>query len=128
MPVDYKGGTLNGLSFLLLLLLMIVIGQIVAKLGAWEAKETGKSFNIFLGLAYVILMLRGVVWVYILNKFKLGFVSPVISLTYIIMLFVSYIYFGDIITFTRLFGCILIASGVFMVMVGENISSKTNHE
>lgn len=123
-----NSGKLNALSVIALLVVMIAIGQTLSKMGALEAKETGELFNILLGFAYGILILRGGIWVYILKSVQLGFVSPLISLTYIIMLGVSHFYFGEIITVTRLFGCMLIAVGVFMVTVGEQMLLKSNHE
>ncbi len=107
---------------------MVVIGQNVSKMGALIANNTGVPINYFLVLAYVILLLRGFVWIHILSTIKLRVASPLISITYVLMLPFSHYIFGEEITETKMIGCFLITCGVIVVTLGEKASSGTVFE
>jgi len=104
---------------MVILILMVSVGQTFSKIGALQVKETGIFFNIYLFVGYVILLIRGVIWVFILNTVKLSLASPLISSTYIIVLWISYYYFGEEVNVINLLGCFLIMGGVIMVLLGE---------
>ena len=66
-----------------------------------------------------MLILRGFVWVYILKKVKLSFAYPLMSVTFIIILAISYLLFDEDITFYNLLGCFFIIGGITFVSLGE---------
>ena len=105
--------------FILIPIIFITAGQTFSKYGAQEIGKTNNIINIYIILGYTMLILRGFVWVFILKKVKLSFAYPLMSVTYIIILAISYLLFNEEITFYNLLGCCLIIGGVTFVSFGE---------
>lgn len=115
---------LNYRYFLVLIpITLIVIGQSLAKIGASYIQLNNFSIsqvlNIFIIVAFICLMLRGLVWLVLLRMFNLAFVYPSMSVSYILMLIVSYLVFNEVITVANIAGSCLIALGVFCTSLAE---------
>lgn len=59
--------------------------------------------------------LSAALWVMILSKVELSFAYPMLSLGYILILFVSWAFLGETITWIRILGVVLICLGVFFI-------------
>ncbi|MGA1825566.1 MAG: hypothetical protein ACMUIP_12980 [bacterium] len=97
----------------------VMAGQTLSKYGAQEIKETNTLINAYITLGYTSLLLRGFVWILILKKIKLSFAYPLMSVTFILILGISYFFFNEEITFYNLLGCFLIMGGVAFIGLGE---------
>lgn len=90
------------------------------KIGSFQsANMTGffsqTFFSPFVWGGLVMYGLGMVTWLILLSKVDLSFAYPMLSLGYILILFVSFIFLGEQITPLRIFGVVLIVLGVFAV-------------
>ena len=100
-------------------ILFVMVGQTLTKYGAQEIKRTDTIVNIYIILGYTMLLLRGFIWIFILKKIKLSFAYPLMSVTFILILAISYFIFDEDITFYNLLGSCLIIGGVVFISLGE---------
>ena len=57
-----------------------------------------------------------IVYIILLNKFDLSFISPLtIGVVYVLLMFTASIVFGESFTLIKIIGCVLIIAGVLMV-------------
>lgn len=59
--------------------------------------------------------ISGLTWIYALSKFNLNSIYPFIALTYVLILFLSYLILNEPFTTSSLIGCLLIIVGVFLI-------------
>jgi undecaprenyl phosphate-alpha-L-ara4N flippase subunit ArnE len=105
-------------SWILLITIIFVIclGQTFAKTGSnYFNKDLYKQGIIFSVLGYSMLIIRGVIWLFVLKKMKLSVAYPVLSLAYVIIPIIGYYVFHEIITFNKILACTLILAGVIIV-------------
>ncbi len=98
---------------------MITAGQTLSKLGAQQLNQGSRILNIFLICGYCLLVLRGLVWVVILRNIKLSVAYPAISITYVLILAISYYFFHEPVAAQKIVGALFIVAGVFCIGVGE---------
>lgn len=94
---------------------LLVFGQVMSKIGSLHG-----SF-IFIGLGYFSLVIRGIVWIFILRKLPISFAYPFMSLSIVIILTVSYYIFSEPITLYKLFGSCFIVLGVTLIALGTPV-------
>ena len=112
-----KAETNKTLFLLFIPVLLMAAGQISAKTGSLIlASQEGFSINIFLVLSYVFLILRGFIWIFILKFMELSTAYPVMSLNYVIILFISAFIFNEKITLYNAAGAVLITAGIFLLL------------
>lgn len=102
---------------------LVVVGQSLAKIGAshidLDSFSISQAFNIFITIAFVLLLIRGLVWLILMRAFDLAFIYPFMSVSYILILVVSYLAFNEVVTAGKIAGSCLIASGVFCISLAE---------
>jgi len=114
--------------FLLLIpIVLITLGQTFSKLGAEELNSSNSILNIFFILGYALLILRGIVWVYIIRKINLSFAYPVQSFSYVLILGISYFVFKESISFINLAGVLLISLGIVLISSAESKTQGDNN-
>jgi len=119
------GGKIPGRTILIiagLLLcsyLFLTLGQVSAKLASRTIAAPGKTTLIFVAGTYVFFLLRGILWVFLLRRLKLVLAYPLMSVGYILVLFVSFHFFGETLTVGKLLGALLVMAGVSVVSYGE---------
>lgn len=104
------------------------IGQVFYKYASKKVSN-GEIKNLFSlqGFIYLVLnkyfifgsilyFLASFIWIYVLSKTELSLAYPMISLSYVIVLIISYFIFGESITFIKIFGIILIILGVNILL------------
>ena len=105
-----------------------VVAFILGKMGASQIYlsdfSVGQLFNIFTVSALFLLTIRGITWFILFRKFDISSVYPFMSVSYVIMLFVSHILFGESFTANKLVGSILIMFGAFFVNMGNKPGFK----
>lgn len=98
-------------------LVLIICGQLAARQGAVLAVSgLYPGFNIFHLLSYFFLFARGPLWLLVLKRFSLSKAYPVLSLNYVILLFISAAVFHESVTPAKAAGAVLVTAGVMLVM------------
>lgn len=106
---------------------MLVAGQVLIKHGLnvkggfslsltsfWpELSKLLSSGHIWLGA--VVTVSSGLLWADVLSRKELSLVYPLISLTYVLSLFASILFFKEHISLLRWMGVVVICFGVYMV-------------
>lgn len=112
--------------FILIPLSLLIVGQILAKMAAKNISLEHFSllqFFSFLPLtAFFLLFLRGIVWILILKKLKLSFAYPIMSLSYIFILLLSWYLFGETISVSEIAASFLIVMGCLFIAKADSIS------
>jgi len=104
-----------------------VIGQLLMKMGMNTLAPLNFKNSIFKeGLRifsnkYVIFGIITYVagtflWLYVLSKMELSISYPMLSISYILIAFFSWLFIGEPITITKIIGIALIGSGVFFLL------------
>jgi multidrug transporter EmrE-like cation transporter len=112
------------MKFLLLLISMTlaVAGQFLIKAGVTSSNlfpdinsifQTLITPHVFFGLA--LYGLSAIFWLFVLQKFPLSVAYPALSLTYIVVLTLSYIIFKEPVTSYKIAGILFIIFGVFLI-------------
>src|SRR6056297_1992601 len=128
-PLPDKGPYKKNTVAILLLLsyLCLTAGQVSAKLAGMVLGSTQVISGIpspHLALAfgfgtYFFFLLRGLLWVFLLRKLKLVLAYPLMSIGYILVLAVSFLFFKEPLTVGKMAGALLLMTGVSLVSYGE---------
>ena len=108
-------------------ILLLVLGQSLLKYGL--IRVGGVNFaggQILHGLRAILTsphLLLGfaaygvsaLLWLDVLSKLEISYAFPLVSLTYVITLFVGRFFFGEVITWVRVLGVLVIIGGVILV-------------
>ena len=109
---------------LLIPLSIMLLGQIFAKLSGNYIGSGGSILNIYSLISYICLISRGFLWIFIIRRMRLVFAYPVMSISYILVLLVSYFIFKEEILGTNLIGAGLISLGVILIGIGEKYNRR----
>jgi drug/metabolite transporter (DMT)-like permease len=118
----------NTVAILLLLsYLCLTAGQVSAKMAGMvlSSKQVISGIpapQLALAFAfgtYFFFLLRGLLWVFLLRKLKLVLAYPLMSIGYILVLVVSFLFFNETVTVGKIVGALLLMSGVILVAYGE---------
>jgi multidrug transporter EmrE-like cation transporter len=90
-----------------------------AKLASRTINSPERSTLVFIAGTYFFFLLRGILWVFLLRKIKLVLAYPLMSVGYILVLFVSFLFFDESLTPGKIIGAILLMAGVSAVSYGE---------
>jgi multidrug transporter EmrE-like cation transporter len=112
---------------LIIPILLIVTGQTLGKIGALNASQRGQLVNIYLIFGYLCLIVRGLFWVIILKEIKLSVAYPIMSITYVFILFISHYIFREPIDINNILGTFLIISGIIMLSLGERRQKRLDN-
>lgn len=107
---------------------IMVIGQLFGKIGAARVSLSDfhllQFLNPFTLAAFACLLARGFIWIVLFRKFDLAFIYPFMSISYIIIVLVSHVVFGEALTFGKGIGGLLIMAGVSFISIGERENRK----
>lgn len=104
--------------------ILISTGQVLWKFGLnkleinrfFEAASFKKiATSPFILTGFGIYIIATVYWMYLLNSYKLSYVYPLLSMTYLITLAFSYIFLKEGIPLFRWFGVLFILIGVYLI-------------
>jgi len=123
---------MNHRYFLILIpITLVVLGQSLSKIGAsyiyLNNFSISQVFNVFIIVAFICLLARGLVWLVLMRMFDLAFIYPFMSVSYILILIVSYLAFKEVITVGKIAGCCLISFGVFCIGLAEKDNKSKDH-
>ena len=102
-----------------------VSGQFLIKSGVNGAEFASSPFvNIFKALftplvftGFVLYGISSLLWIMILKNIPLSIAYPTLSLGYIAVLIISYLYLGETLTLYNVFGSLLIIVGVALLFI-----------
>ncbi|MCD6396652.1 MAG: hypothetical protein J7L71_03870, partial [Spirochaetaceae bacterium] len=117
--VSMKNKKTLPLPVLIIPLSIMLAGQIFAKMSGNYIGSGGSFINIYSLISYICLISRGFVWIFIIRKMRLVYAYPLMSINYILVLFVSRIFFNERIISLNLIGAGLISLGVILIGFGE---------
>ncbi len=106
-------------TLLILPVMMITVGQSLAKFGARQFNQDNQIINVFIISGYFLLVCRGLIWIFILREIKLSVAYPFISITYILILAISHCLFDEPITPQKIIGALFLIGGIFCIGLGE---------
>ncbi len=115
-----------GLLLILVSVLLVDIGQLFLKYGMNQVGNLDFSqnlFSVFLTAFSNVFVLIGVVlfvssslgWLLALSKVPLSYAYPIVSLGYVFVSILSWIFFDETLSFLRLVGLGIIVGGVFLL-------------
>ncbi len=117
---------MNGIYFVLISIFFNVSGQYSIKLGMnkFGALELNNTIfatfskilihpNILIGLAFYVISAFS--WLIALSKLELSIAYPLLSIGYIIIMFISYFFLNESLGINKIIGTLLIISGIFFI-------------
>jgi len=106
---------IKGPAYLIAILMVIMLGQFSSKTGA-NKLSAGDDFGyLFVAFGYGFLALRGVLWLFLLRIMDLSKAYPLQSLSYVLILVLSYSVFHEEVGNLQVLGCLFIISGSFVI-------------
>lgn len=118
-----KNIKVNKYILIFLVLLFITTGQTLVKMGSrsihLEDFSFAQFFNIFIVFGFICMYIRGLIWLYTLKSLPLSFAYPFISLSFVLILFISYFFFHETVSAGKILGSFFIIAGVIFNSFGE---------
>lgn len=91
------------------------LGSVSLKFSTFFASLTQMITTPFVLLGIFLYAVGTIFWLTLLSKWELSYAYPMISISYILVLLFSWIFFQEKFGFVRIFGVLLICSGVILV-------------
>ena len=117
---------MTGYIYIFITILLSVYGQLILKwrltfLGDLPASYREQFRYIFIALldpyiisSFVAAFVASITWIAALTKFDLSYAYPFMSLSFIVVLIMSYLLFAEPLTLSKAVGIMLIISGLFI--------------
>ena len=112
-------------ALLALDIVMVVAGQFVMKLGVAQVGRFGEMstagflvktlLNPWVLLGIALYGLSAIVWLGLISRVPLSVAYPMLSLAYVLVVFVSWLFLGEGMTALKWLGVFLIAIGVVLI-------------
>ncbi len=107
----------------ILSIVMGAIGQFLLKLGANKIKAGDNLFSSLLAMIFNIHIIMAaacfvssmVVWIFVLRKLQLSIAYPMVSLGYIIVMILAYLFLKEPLGLYKVAGSLFIISGVVII-------------
>ena len=118
---------MNPFVALLIAISFSVTGELLLKHGmnnvgsldltGWHAvPQLIRTFtNLYVLIGFVLIFGGSIFWLSVLSKAQLSWAYPMLSMSYIIVVFLSALFFNEAVTAWRIAGVLTIVAGVFMV-------------
>jgi drug/metabolite transporter (DMT)-like permease len=109
-------------------ILLTVYGQLIVK---WQVERAGRfpsatadrvsylvrlTFNPWVLTAFLAALIAALAWFIVLSHFDLSSVYPFLSLTFVLVLFLSAPFFGEPITVPKVAGVVLVLAGLTVMV------------
>ncbi|OUT72433.1 MAG: hypothetical protein CBB76_01240 [Crocinitomicaceae bacterium TMED16] len=107
-------------KYLLILIpiFLIVLAQTAGKYGVSESQEN--IINMFVLLSYGLMFIRSFIWMILLKNFDLKSIYPLLSLSYVAVLFAAFFFFDEPLSLNKLLGTAVILIGITIHLYGEH--------
>lgn len=111
--------TKNPFPWLILVpIILTTYGQVVSKIGVEILQEeTDRLFfgTVLLASSYITLLTRGLVWIFILKKNELSRTYPLMAVSYVLVLILSFLVLGEQPGAGKITGGLVVLSGVVVL-------------
>ncbi|KAB2952572.1 EamA family transporter [Heliorestis acidaminivorans] len=118
----------DGLYLILLSIFMGALGQVLLKMGANKLVLTGGPLvtafiqgitqiiknPLILG-GFLLFGLSSLIWIVAISKVELSLAYPMVSLGYVLVLFLSWAFLGETLSLIRISGVLVICLGVYLI-------------
>ena len=115
-----------GYIYITLTVLLSSYGQLILKwrLNSMEIPETWREkfvflffavFDLYIFSGFVAAFLASLTWMAALTKFQLSFAYPFMSLSFIVVMAMSYLLLDESLTLGKVIGCFLIVAGILFL-------------
>ena len=101
-----------------LVLILIVTGQVMAKIGSGVPGRHFFGLNFFLAASYGIFLIRGALWAWVLRRHPVSRVYPFLSLAYPLVLLSGILLFDEVLSPGKIAGTLLIIGGSILIVPG----------
>lgn len=91
------------------------VGRVTADLDVIKSSFLKAATNPFVVCGLLIFVFTSMLWLVVLSRVPLSLAYPMLSLSYVFAIFVSWIIFKEQIPWTRIVGAIVICCGVYLV-------------
>ena len=119
---------MESLMLLAICILLGVVGQVTMKIGMnqlgkfdffsiFSTKLFSMFFNPYVLFGILCYAISLIFWLILLSREELSFIYPLISISYIIVALIGWIFFQEKLTFFRFLGIMLIVGGVYLIMI-----------
>lgn len=122
---EQRKRNIKSIPLILVFTVLVVIGQLLLKhgLSSYEISGLGELMRniikivfspyVFTGLALYVVSTG--IWLVVLSRTSLSFAYPFISISYVLIVITSRIFFNELIDTYKIIAIVLIISGVFML-------------
>ena len=114
-----QGGFLSRPVSISIPLLLLLFGQASAKWGSSLSAESGALISYPHLISYAFLIIRGLIWILILERIPLIFAYSVYSIQFVLVVLLGVVFFSEKLSPAQVFGTLLILGGVFFCGLGE---------
>jgi uncharacterized membrane protein len=122
-----EGRSLHVLVLVAIAVILASFGQVAMKVGMMRIGDLGPAgipflvglvkavFTPYVFLGFALYGISSLFWLMVLKQAKLSYAYPLIASTYVIVLFLSWLFFSERVTLARSVGVVLICIGVVFV-------------
>ena len=122
------GFFMSGYSYAIIAVIVGSVGQIILKIGTTSypgsiANDFFSSFSSFLNILFIPQIFIGLLcyavsallWIVVLSHLEVSKAYPILGLSYIFVLLLSFFFLGESLTLTKTLGSFLIVFGVVLI-------------
>ncbi len=122
------GFFMSGYSYAIIAVIVGSVGQIILKIGTSSypgsiANDFFSSFSSFLNILFIPQIFIGLLcyavsallWIVVLSHLEVSKAYPILGLSYIFVLLLSFFFLGESLTLTKTLGSFLIVFGVVLI-------------
>jgi len=117
---------MNGFYFVLICIVFNVSGQFTLKVGMNRFGEIAVDQHLPLTMLKVLMLpttllgmsfyiVGSIAWLIALSKIDLSVAYPMLSIGYIIVMIISFLFLNESLTITKIFGTLMIVGGIFFI-------------
>jgi len=119
---------MSGYSYAIIAVIVGSVGQIILKIGTTSypgsiANDFFSSFSSFLNILFIPQIFIGLLcyavsallWIVVLSHLEVSKAYPILGLSYIFVLLLSFFFLGESLTLTKTLGSFLIVFGVVLI-------------
>ncbi|MCD6218079.1 multidrug resistance protein [bacterium] len=131
---EQRERNIKAIPMILVFTVLVVAGQLLLKYGLSNFVVDGLGelmkqifaiiFNPFVFIGLALYVVSTGVWLIVLSRTSLSFCYPFISISYILIIITSRIFFNEIIDLYKVIAIVLIIAGVFMLSMSRTEKEK----
>ncbi|MFH1514366.1 MAG: hypothetical protein ABIG42_02785 [bacterium] len=135
---DQRQRNIQSIPMILAFTVLVVAGQLLLKnglsnfvvdgLGDLMSQIVAVVFNPYVFSGLVLYVFSTGIWLIVLSRTSLSFCYPFISISYVLIIITSRIFFHEIIDIYKIIAIVLIISGVIMLSMSKTSGNKSKED